>query len=388
STFDAIKCVEYITALKNRGVPVVASNNSWGGGGYSYGLADAIAAANTAGVLFVAAAGNSNSNNDVTSSYPSNYPHSNVIAVSSIDSSGALSSFSSYGATTVDLAAPGRSIASTTPGNSYRYLSGTSMATPHVTGAIALLKAYAPSLSASQLKSNLLQNVSPLSSLTGKVATGGTLDVYEMLHAVSGTPPEPTPTPTPTPIPTPTPTPTPAPTPTPTPTPTPVPTPGVWDVTGRVLDGNGASIPQAKVSLTSSGVSKITYTSSNGEFSFADVDGPITYNLTIEKSGFGFNPITAYLNSDVHHTVHGQLRQYSITGYVVTPSNSPLSGVTVDAGRFGSFVSDYEGKVTIPVPYNEEYSLSAYRADIHFENNHLNGWWYGDVKRVFVGIAP
>ena len=178
---NAIKAIDYFTALKNKGLNIVATNNSWGGGGFSQALQDAIERANQAGILFIAAAGNDGRNNNTTANYPSNYPNANVIAVASINSSGALSSFSNYGATQVDIGAPGETIASTIPGNgnssAYAYYSGTSMATPHVTGAAALYKSTHPTATAAQIKSAILSTATPTPSLSGKCVTGGRLNV-------------------------------------------------------------------------------------------------------------------------------------------------------------------------------------------------------------------
>lgn len=182
TTANAIKAVDYFTDLKTRhGLNIVATNNSWGGGGYSQGLYDAIARANTAGILFIAAAGNGGSDgvgddNDKLASYPSNYNLSNVIAVASITSTGDISSFSNYGATTVDIGAPGSSIISSTAYNTYSSYSGTSMATPHVTGAAALYAATKPGVTAAQIKNAILSSAVPTSSLAGKTITGGRLD--------------------------------------------------------------------------------------------------------------------------------------------------------------------------------------------------------------------
>jgi subtilisin family serine protease len=189
SLANAIKAVDYFTDLKQRhGINIVATNNSWGGGGYSQALKDAIDRANVAGILFIAAAGNSGTNNDVSASYPSSYDSPNVIAVASITSSGPLSSFSQFGATTVDIGAPGSGIWSSVPmasgkgknatvGSGYASYNGTSMATPHVSGAAALYASLNPNATAAQIKVALLGSATPTASLAGKTVTGGRLNV-------------------------------------------------------------------------------------------------------------------------------------------------------------------------------------------------------------------
>ena len=186
TTANAILAINYLTDLKTRhGLNLVATNNSWGGGGYSPALRDAIAAANAANILFVAAAGNNTSNNDTTDNYPSNYMQDpacpNVIAVAAITSTGGLASFSNYGARTVHLGAPWAAIWSTVPGknnsSSYASYNGTSMATPHVTGACALYAAINPGSTAAQIKAAILGAATTTSSLSGKTITGGRLNV-------------------------------------------------------------------------------------------------------------------------------------------------------------------------------------------------------------------
>jgi subtilisin family serine protease len=140
---DAIEALNYATAMRQKGVNLKLTNNSWNGGGYEQALRDAIAATNNAGMLFVAAAGNGGSdnvgdNNDTVASYPGNYDLPNVISVASTDRFDKLAASSNYGPATVDLAAPGVDITSTYPANRYVRLSGTSMATPHVSGVAAL----------------------------------------------------------------------------------------------------------------------------------------------------------------------------------------------------------------------------------------------------------
>jgi subtilisin family serine protease len=190
TTDNAVKALDYLTNLKTRTtnpVNLVATNNSWGGGGISEALLNAINASGDAGMLFIAAAGNSTNNNDATVSYPSNYVCTTssrstdcMIAVAAIDSSGAIAGFSSYGATTVDLGAPGVGIYSTLPNNTYGSYSGTSMATPHVTGAVALCKSIFPSITPDQIRNAVLSSATATTSLSGKTATGGRLNVGAM----------------------------------------------------------------------------------------------------------------------------------------------------------------------------------------------------------------
>ncbi|HEX8319058.1 S8 family peptidase [Longimicrobium sp.] len=189
TTTNAIKAVDYFTDLKKRhGLNIVATNNSWGGGGFSQALLDAINRGGSAGILFIAAAGNGGSdgvgdNNDAVASYPSNYlctangSYDCVIAVASTTSSGGRSSFSNYGATTVDIGAPGSGIYSTLPANTYGSYSGTSMATPHVSGAAALYASTHSGATAAQIRSAILSSAVPTASLSGITVTGGRLNV-------------------------------------------------------------------------------------------------------------------------------------------------------------------------------------------------------------------
>ncbi|PSJ18954.1 S8 family serine peptidase [Nitrosomonas supralitoralis] len=187
STTAAIDYYTNASKASGTGQNFVATNNSWGGGGYSQSNFDAIVRSAQAGNLFVAASGNSGFNTDTYSSYPSNFNttaaagYDAVISVAALTSSGSLAAFSNHGKSTVDLAAPGQSIYSTVPGGGYASFQGTSMAAPHVTGALALYASALPELTAPQLREALLSSVIPTSALTTTTVTGGRLDVGTLL---------------------------------------------------------------------------------------------------------------------------------------------------------------------------------------------------------------
>lgn len=184
STAAAVAAIDYALVMKDRGVNIRALNASFGGGGASQALYEAIGRANTKGIVFVAAAGNETNNNDASPVYPSNFSQPNLISVASIDRNGALSSFSNYGATTVDIAAPGGVIASTYPDDNYVYLSGTSMATPFVTGVVALIAARNSNLTPAQIRTKILDTKKAISGLNGKMVSPGAIDLDAVLAAV------------------------------------------------------------------------------------------------------------------------------------------------------------------------------------------------------------
>ena len=174
---DAVDCVNYATDMG-----VHLTSNSWGGGGFSAPMQQALEAANANGILFVAAAGNSSSNNDSGSYYPSGYEVDNVISVAATDHNDQLASFSSYGATTVDLGAPGVNVYSTVLGSGYDSYSGTSMATPHVAGVCALLKGYNSDLDANEIKFIVMNSGDQISSLEGITLSGRRLNALNALN--------------------------------------------------------------------------------------------------------------------------------------------------------------------------------------------------------------
>jgi hypothetical protein len=205
----ALAAMSYVTMMRRDfETNIVVSNNSWGAStSASVVMRDAIAAMGDVGITFVAAAGNNSSNNDIVPRYPSSYDVPNVIAVASSDSFDTLSSFSNYGATSVDLAAPGSLIYSTLTGGTYGYLSGTSMAAPQVSGAIALLNAGKPGVTVAQTRAAILGSTDVIPSMVGKTVTGGRLNINGAMKALGLTPitppipPPPAPPPTPAPLP-------------------------------------------------------------------------------------------------------------------------------------------------------------------------------------------
>ena len=182
----AVSALNYATMMRNSyGVNIRLTNNSWGGGAFSQALSDAITASGNAGMLFVAAAGNGASDIDATPYYPASYDLPNVIAVAATDSNDALASFSNYGASTVDLAAPGSSILSTYPNNTYVSMSGTSMAAPHVSGAAALAWSYAPGATYQQIRDAMFDGVDPLPALSGDCRDRGPTQCPEHAQPVA-----------------------------------------------------------------------------------------------------------------------------------------------------------------------------------------------------------
>jgi len=149
----------------------------------SRSLEDVIRKANDAGILFVAASGNASTDNDRSPHYPSSYNLPNVISVAALDRNDKLTSFSNYGVKSVHIAAPGKDILSTWLGDSYEEHSGTSMATPVVSGVAALILAKEPQLTIDELRRRLFDSVDKLESLQGKVATGGRINAAKAVGA-------------------------------------------------------------------------------------------------------------------------------------------------------------------------------------------------------------
>ncbi len=182
-TDAAVEAVDYARTMGAQ-----LTSNSWGGGGFSQALYDAIEASGAADMLFIASAGNSNRDADASPSYPAAYDVDSIISVAATDDKDARASFSNWGLTTVDLAAPGVSVLSTTPGNTYGTKSGTSMAAPHVAGVAALAWGLAPSAPYAEIKAAILDGADPVAAFdpagSTPTLTGGRLNARRTLEFV------------------------------------------------------------------------------------------------------------------------------------------------------------------------------------------------------------
>jgi subtilisin family serine protease len=183
---DAVKAIQYATKMN-----VKIMSNSWGGGGFSQAMYDAINEAKIKGILFVAAAGNDSANSDSSPHYPAGYQIDNVMAVAATTNRDTLASFSTYGKRTVHIAAPGHKIYSSIKGGGYNTFSGTSMATPHVSGAAALVWGANPSLTYAEIKERLMKSRDFIPALSRKVASSGRLNVYNAVMGIYPVSPEP-----------------------------------------------------------------------------------------------------------------------------------------------------------------------------------------------------
>jgi subtilisin family serine protease len=182
TTKDAIEAINYVIERKKAGVNVRIISASWGSTQKSRALEDVIRKAYENDILFVAAAGNASTNNDRSPHYPSSYDVPNVISVAALDRHDQLASFSNYGAKSVAIAAPGKEILSTWLGNQYEEKSGTSMATPVISGVAALILAEHPRTSVDDLRKRLMDSTDPIVALKGKTVSGGRINAQKALE--------------------------------------------------------------------------------------------------------------------------------------------------------------------------------------------------------------
>ena len=303
-TSDIIRAIEYAIDLKNNGVNIRVLSASLGSiNSETIALQNAINTAFNSDIVFVAAAGNSNSNNDLTPFYPASY--NNVVSVAAFDEiNSTLSYYSNYGLQTVDIAAPGDSILSTVPGG-YSAYSGTSMATPQVSGAIALASMYRPDLTASELVSRLLANVTLITSLDGKVVTGGILNGYT---TVGGS---------------------------------------LYSISGTIKDE--ADQPLSNVTVSSTGQNP-TQTNQNGVYTFNELLEGSAYSVTASKDGYNFSTLatsSGFISSNLTIDFTG-----TIDGSYISPTPTATPSVTPTA----------ENTAT-PVPTNTTTPTNTFNPD-------------------------
>lgn len=271
----ASNVIKGISYARSKGARVV--NLSFGTSSNLTSLRDALAAAPD--VLFVVSAGNAGIDVDASPVYPCSYPLDNVICVAASDQHDNLAAFSNYGSTSVDLAAPGQALLTTSPGNDYAYRSGTSVAAPVVTGGAALVLSKAPSLTVAGLRDAVLGGVDQKPSLTGKTVTGGRLNLYRALHraAPAEVPAEPSPQPVPA---TTTPGASPPPSPTASPSPSPQPT---------IVESPSPSSPASTPAVTSDPTTPAPTTAAPEASSIPSEtppsdSGPVERSVTLEAA--------------------------------------------------------------------------------------------------------
>ena len=395
---DVIEALNYALTMKHRGVNIRVLSNSYGGFPNSVTLSNTITALENAGILFVAGAGNATNDNDASPFYPASFTHNSVVSVAATDKVDAKASFSNYGASSVDVGAPGVEIWSTVRTSSnggYGLFNGTSMATPHVAGVAALIAGAYPALTAAQLKSVILNSGDPVSALQGKTVTGRRINALAALQAAAGlaAPPTPMPSPSPTSAPTFAPTaaptaapssaPTAAPTPpsTPPPSAAPSPTPSFTQqpVTGTVLttfgtaawgntrvrvsDDSGNVIALISVHRATGNFAKALKLRSGKQYTVA-VDPPANYSATgadartITANGSA-QPLNVLL-APTQHTVSGMVSEK------VNRKGVPVAGATVTVVHavsgtvLGTAVTGVDGQYRVgQLPYGERIDIRA-----------------------------
>lgn len=387
--WNAVRAINYVTDMKRRGVNVVLSSNSWGGGGFYSALLSAIQSGQNEGILFVAAAGNNSNNNDSNPSYPATYNLEGIISVAAVDRYGAKAGFSNYGATTVDIAAPGVSIASTWIGGGYRTISGTSMATPHISGILALLKSRAPYLTWQQLKAALMRSDmhKRLANLQGQMVVPGIPHLQALLTDPSRFAPVP-PTPAPTATPSPTRTPTAIPTATPPPTVTPTPTPAWYNISGTITDSSSNTLSGVTVTLRlADGSTRVTTTGPSGEYLFVSILSPVRYSLTATKGGYQFNSVEdASLTRNTTNNFQALPALLQLSARVIRGSDgSTIAGARVTNGA-ATAVSDAQGLVSFSLPFGASYAMKIELPPgaSYVVQDTLSGEVQGAVRRTFV----
>ncbi len=332
-TSAVISALDYVVALKKAGVNIRVTNNSYGGYGYSQAEFDAFKRASDAGILNVCAAGNDGYNNEVAPFYPASFRIPGLISVAASDQNDMPADFTNVGGRSVALAAPGVDILSTFPpgheqnGSLYGLDSGTSMASPHVAGALALLLSQAPTLTVQQAQTRLYATVDKLPQWSGKVSTGGRLNLAKLLSA------------------------------------------GSYAVSGRILRSNGTPVSGVTVAIRGTGTLTTT-TDANGFYRFSSL--PLgRYTLSAKLNGFNFtaasgSSLTFSFTNAVYSLTENLLgvpatATYSIFGTTYDAFAKPQAGVQifVNGSPQAVAISDAKGKYTLDDLVAGKYALTA-----------------------------
>jgi subtilisin family serine protease len=330
--------IEYILMMKKRGVNIRVSNHSWGTNTKSSAIESAFKKLNSAKILNVCAAGNgttyyNGANNDAWPNYPSSFNNTSIIAVAATDENDNRATFSNYGAKSVDLAAPGVDILSLGITSPTTYMDGTSMATPIVSGAAALLLSTQPKLTVSSLRSKILKSVDAVPALKKVVATGGRLNLARLMGQSRVT------------------------------------------ISGETYFSEKIGKTKYKRLLAGTKVQAIfnkskavvatTYTDSNGQFSFVDL--PVgAYTFTPTLSGYKFSNKKATLADKKTPSLlklEGKptASTYSISGRATDLNNNPVSGVNifVNDSAEPAAVTDSSGDYVLNYRAEGTYTLRA-----------------------------
>ena len=327
---DAIRCIDY---ARSKGAKVLS--NSWGGGGASSSLSASIERCRSAGVLFVAAAGNESNNNDSNPAYPASYTADNIVSVAATTRSDGLASFSNFGATSVDLGAPGEGIYSTVSSSdsAYASYSGTSMATPHVAGALAMVAAQFPAESYSSLVNRLLSGTDKISSLTGKTKSGGRMNLAKALLA--STPP------------------------------TPVRPANDSLAAAGVVAGSAWTLSGSNVDATSEVGEPAHAGSAPAKSVWWTWTAPSTGTCTLTTAGSGFDTVLAvYQGVSVATLTAVASNDNAVTGGVTSVVSFPVTSglvyrIAVDGKSAASGAITLKGSVAVPGPTNDAFSRAT-----------------------------
>ncbi len=326
---DAIACFEYAIKMKQSGVNLRVINNSYAGPDDNPAFKEAYQAAENAGILNVCAAGNEGANNDTTPQYPASYSTGTNISVAASDQNDALPYFSNYGAQSVDLAAPGVSIASLQLGGGIVEMSGTSMATPIVAGAAALVSSLEPGLSASALKARLMATVDKIAALQGAVASGGRLNLARAVAPIT------------------------------------------YEFKGQVYRLNGTTrVPLAGAKVAVSGKASLSaLTDSNGRYSFKNI-APGTYSFAVTLKGYTFYTTSRTISSSGINIMTVDFRAtsvppttYTLFGIARDTAGVAQKGISIalsTAPTTALTVTDSSGRYTLSGLARSTYSLKAF----------------------------